>query len=262
LWWISNIVHLAHGGVMLVAGFALYVALGALGLPFILAFPLACALALASGVALDRFLYKPLIARGTDEMGLLTASLGVLIAIQYALTLVFGPEGVTMDADRLRGPLGLRLLPVVDLFAVLVVATTILIFIGLDLLVARTMIGRKMRAVAENPELARILGADTFTVQTIVGGIAAALVAPAAAFLLFSTGITPAEAFDIVLIAGVVALVGGRGSILGALVGGLLIGVAESVTTWQFAAGWRQLITFVFLYVLMLVRPQGLFGRA
>jgi|SRR5215467_4082578 len=262
LWWISGIVHLAHGGVMLAGGFALYVAFGALGLPFVLAFPLACVLALAAGLALDRFLYKPLIARGTDEMGLLTASLGTLITMQYALTLIFGPQGVTMDADRLRAPLVPRLLPVFDLFAVLAIAATALIFVGLWFLMAHTRIGREMRAVAENRDLARILGTDIRAVQTLVGAVAAALVMPAAAFLLFSTGITPPEALDIVLIASVVAIVGGRGSIHGALIGGIAIGIAESATTWQFAAGWRQLITFALLYALLLVRPQGLFGKA
>jgi branched-chain amino acid transport system permease protein len=59
----------------------------------------------------------------------------------------------------------------------------------------------------------------------------------------------------------VVAILGGRGSILGALLAGLSIGVAESVTSWQFATGWRQLITFSFLYVILLARPQGLFGK-
>src|SRR5215467_5938314 len=177
LWWISGIVHLAHGGVMLAGGFALYVAFGALGLPFVLAFPLACVLALAAGLALDRFLYKPLIARGTDEMGLLTASLGTLITMQYALTLIFGPQGVTMDADRLRAPL------VFDLFAVLAIAATALIFVGLWFLMAHTRIGREMRAVAENRDLARILGTDIRAVQTLVGAVAAALVMPAAAFL-------------------------------------------------------------------------------
>jgi branched-chain amino acid transport system permease protein len=169
---------------------------------------------------------------------------------------------VTMDADRLRRPLLPQLLPVFDGFAVLAIVTTILIFIALGLLMARTKIGREMRAVAENRELAHILGTNTLSVQRVVAGLAAALVVPAAAFLLFSTGITPAAALDIVLIAGVVAIVGGRGSILGALIGGLGIGIAESATTWYFAVGWRQLITFVLLYALLVARPQGLFGRA
>jgi branched-chain amino acid transport system permease protein len=90
--------------------------------------------------------------------------------------------------------------------------------------------------------------------------LSAALVAPAAILLLHSTGVAPTEALHIVLVAAVIAILGGRGSIAGALVGGLLIGLAESVMQWQFAAGWRQVIAFTFLYVLLLVRPQGLFG--
>lgn len=262
LWWSSGIVHLAHGGVLLAAGFALYVAFGVLGLPFAFAFPVTCVLTLATGLALEWFLYQPLIKRGTDEMGLLTASLGALLAIQYALTLVFGPDGATMDSEWLRVRLAPHLLPVLDIFAVLAMVVTMLTFIGLGLLMNKTKIGREMRAVAENRELASILGVDIRSVRLTVSGLAAILVIPAAGFLLFSTGITPPQALDIVLIASVVAIMGGRGSIHGALIAGLTIGVAESVTTWHFAAGWRQLITFLLLYVLLLARPQGLFGKA
>jgi branched-chain amino acid transport system permease protein len=79
--------------------------------------------------------------------------------------------------------------------------------------------------------------------------------------LLFSTGIVPSEALHVVLISAVVAIMGGRGSILGALMAGLVIGVAESATTFYLATGWRQLVTFLFLYGLLLARPQGLFGK-
>ena len=259
LWWLGDLVHLAHGGVLLGAGYAMFYVLSALGWPMWVAFPAGVAVAIVLGYGVDRLIYLPMLARGSSEMALLTASLGALIVFEYALTLLFGPEGVTLDAGALRTPLSPALLAV-DRYAVIAVGGTLLLFGGVTLFMRVTATGKAMRAVAENRELARVLGMDTRGVYRKASMLAAALVAPASILLLHSTGITPHESLHIVLVAAVIAILGGRGSILGALVGGLFIGLAESLMQWQFSAGWRQVVTFSVLYVLLLARPQGLFG--
>ncbi len=262
LWWVSGIVHLAHGGVMLAGGFALYVMLSAFGVSVIPAIAIGAGCSVIVGLAIDAIVYQPLLRRRTDEMGLLTASLGVLIVLEYALTIAFGPEGATLDPEGLRSPVFAGFLPVLDWFSALILLTTCVIFGALHLVMTRTETGRSLRAVADNPDLARVIGVDTPSVYRQVAALAAVLALPAAAFLLFNTGLAPSEALHIVLVSAVVAIIGGRGSMLGALVAGLTIGVAESATTWQLATGWRQFVTFAFLYFLLLVRPQGLFGKA
>jgi branched-chain amino acid transport system permease protein len=261
IWWVSGIVHLAHGGIMLAGGFALYVMLSAFGVPMIPSIVIGFACSVAAGLLIDMVVYQPLLRRHTDEMGLLTASLGVLIVLEYGLTIAFGPEGATLDPEGLRSPLFSGYLPVLDHFSALILFTTGLIFGALHLVMGRTGMGRGLRAVADNPDLARVIGVDTPLVSRQVAALGAVLSLPAAGFLLFNTGLAPNEALHIVLVSAVVAIIGGRGSMLGALVAGLAIGVAESATTWQLATGWRQLVTFVFLYGLLLVRPQGLFGK-
>jgi branched-chain amino acid transport system permease protein len=262
LWWVSGIVHLAHGGVMLAGGFALYVMLATFGVPFLPSLVVSAACGVATGLAIDTAVYQPLLRRHTDEMGLLTASLGILIVLEYGLTIAFGPEGATLDPDGLRSPLFAGFLPVLDRFSALILLTTGLIFGALHLVMTRTSTGRSLRAVADNPDLARVIGVDTASVYRWVAAFAAILSLPAATFLLFSTGLAPNEALHIVLVSAVVAIIGGRGSMSGALVAGIAIGVAESATTWQLSTGWRQLVTFALLYGLLLVRPQGLFGKA
>ncbi|MGH6641855.1 MAG: branched-chain amino acid ABC transporter permease [Bradyrhizobium sp.] len=261
LWWVSGIVHLAHGGVMLAGGFGLYVVLSAFGVPIIPAIAIGAACSVVAGLAIDTIVYQPLLRRRTDEMGLLTASLGALIVLEYVLTIAFGPEGATLDPEGLRSPVFPGFLPVLDRFSALILLTTGIIFGALHLVMTHTGTGRSLRAVADNPDLARVIGVDTPSVYRQVAALAAVLSLPAAAFLLFNTGLAPNEALHIVLVSAVVAIIGGRGSMLGALVAGLAIGVAESATTWQLATGWRQLVTFAFLYFLLLVRPQGLFGK-
>jgi len=259
LWWLGDLVHLAHGGVLLASGYGMFYVLSALGWPIWIAFPAGIAVAIVAGFAIDRLIYLPMLARGSSEMALLTASLGALIVFEYALTLLFGPEGVTLDAGTLRTPLTPELLAV-DRYAVIAVGGTLLLFGGVTLFMRLSATGKAMRAVAENRELARVLGMDTRAVYRKTSMLAAGLVAPASILLLHSTGMAPHESLHIVLVAAVIAILGGRGSILGALVGGLFIGLVESVMQWQFAAGWRQLVTFSVLYVLLLIRPQGLFG--
>lgn len=261
LWWISGIVHIAHGAVMLASGFALFSALqfGGFGLPASLIAGVVGGALL--GVIIETILYRPMIRRGTNEMGILTASLGTLIFFEYVITIIFGPEGATLDAGDLRNPVVPGLPLVVDRFSLLVIGVTLVTFLSLWLILSRTRMGREMRAIASNLDLAEVLGINARLVNLYAAVIAAVLCLPAAAFLLFSTGLVPTDALHIVLVASVVAILGGRGSLIGALIAGLLIGVAESAMTWQFAAGWRQLITFSLLYVLLLVRPQGLFGE-
>jgi branched-chain amino acid transport system permease protein len=260
LWWLADIVHLAHGGVMLAAGYVMFYALSVLGWPLPAALAVGLGGAIVLGLAVDALLYQPMHKRGSSEMATLTASLGALIVLEYGLTIVFGPEGVTLDAGGLRTPLLPEGLPSIDRYSLLVVGTTLAVFLAVAGFVRHTATGKAMRAVAENRELARVLGMSVVTVQRKATMLSAALVVPAGILLLHNTGIAPHDALHVVLVASVIAILGGRGSIAGALVGGLLIGIAESVMQWKFAAGWRQFVTFGFLYILLLVRPQGLFG--
>lgn len=262
LWWIAGVVHLAHGGILLAAGFSLYTFLSLLGLHPSIAAILALLATVASGLLIEVGIYRPLLARHTDEMGMLTASLGVLIVIEYVLTIAYGPEGVSLEPGNLRRAIAPGSGVAFDYYSAIIIAVTVAVFIGLSFFLRHSQLGREMRAVATNPELARTFGVSTGVVYTATAAIAAALALPAGTFLLFNTGITPHEALHLVLVASVVAIIGGRGSVLGALVAGVMIGIAESTMTFAFAAGWRQLVTFVILYALLMLRPQGLFRAA
>lgn len=260
LWWLADIVHLAHGGVIIVAGYAGYLVLAKLGAPLWVALLAAMLAAVVLGVLIDRLAYRRLSQRGSGEMGMLTASLGLLICLEYAVTVAFGPEGVQADAGSARAPFFPASGVLLDTYTLLVVGVTAAIFGGLTVLMRSTQLGRDMRAVAENPSLAHALGIRTLQVTTAASALAAAAGAPAALVYLYNRGVNPHDAVHIVLMGAIVAIFGGRGSIAGALIAALVIGVAESVMVWFFAAGWREVMTFGLLYILLLVRPQGLLG--
>jgi branched-chain amino acid transport system permease protein len=260
LWWVVGIVHLAHGGVTLAGGLIIYLVFERFGLPLPVAVAVGALAAVATGMLINSAIYAPLLKRNTDEMGLLTASLGALIVIEYVLTIAFGPDGTSLDAMSWRRPITPSL-PVFDRFAAFILVSTCAIFVALHLVMVRTELGRRLRAIASNPELAQIVGVRTTVATRHATAIAALLSLPAAAFLLFSTGLAPNEALHIVLVSAVIAIIGGRGSLPGALLAGLAVGVAESVAAWQLSTGWRQLVTFSVLYLVLLVRPQGLFSK-
>lgn len=260
LWWLADIVHLAHGGVIIVAGYAGYLAMAKLGAPVWVAVAVAIAAAVALGLLIERLAYRPLARRGSGEMGMLTASLGILICLEYAVTAFFGPEGVQADPGAARAPLFPGSGVLLDPYTVVVVGGTAVMFAALVALMRYSQLGKNMRAVAENPSLAHSLGINTLRVTMAGSAIAAAAGAPAALVYLYSRGVTPHDAIHIVLMGAIVAIFGGRGSIPGALIAALVIGVAESVMVWFFAAGWREVMTFGLLYVLLLVRPEGLLG--
>ncbi|MEX0729321.1 MAG: branched-chain amino acid ABC transporter permease [Aquisalimonadaceae bacterium] len=261
MWWLSDIVHLAHGGVMLVAGYVVFAVVAALGWPLALGLLLSLLVVMALSLIIDEVIYRPLQERKTSEMGLITASLGILIALEFGLIITFGPEGVSADAGGLRAPLASPMLMAFDGYSVLVLGTALVAFAALGLFMGYTRIGRELRAVAENRHLARVLGIDGRKAQRITCMLAAALVVPVSAFYLFNVGVTPHEILYIILIAAAVAIIGGRGSIAGALLAGLVVGVTESVMVWFFDSGWRLVVTFGLLYALLLIRPQGLFGK-
>ena len=260
LWWLADIIHLAHGGVIIAAGYAGYLVLTKLGAPLWVALAAAIFTAVILGVLIDRFAYQRLARRGSGEMGMLTASLGLLICLEYAITVIFGPEGVQAEAGSARTPLFPSSGVLLDVYTLAVAGCTAAVFTGLAIVMRYTQLGKNMRAVAENPSLAHSLGIKTLQVTTAASAIAAAAGAPAALVYLYNRGVTPHDAIHIVLMGAIVAIFGGRGSIAGALIAALLIGTAESIMVWFFDAGWREVMTFGLLYILLLVRPDGLLG--
>lgn len=259
LWWLTGIIHIAHGAVYLVAGYAMFALGVSAGLPFLLAMAGAIVTAVVAGAAVQLVIYRPFQRRAATEDAIITASLGILIIVQYVVVILFGPEGVSVDVG-LRKPLLADGPRVLDRFSVIAILSAVAATIGLHFLLRRTNLGKAMRAAAENDYLAEVLGLPIRRIQIIAHALAAAMVVPAAILFLCDTGVHPPEALHLVLMAAVVAILGGKGSVVGALVGGVAVGIAESGMVFILDAGWRQLITFSLLYVLLLVRPQGLFG--
>jgi len=235
----------------------------AVPLLLVIMFVLAAGLVGGLGVAIERFAYRPL--RDAPRIAPLITAIGVSFFLESAALLLFGAQyRVYNTSDFISLSSGIQIGSVtIDSVQILVLVLGLVLMAGLQLLVNRTRLGRQMRAVAADREAAEMLGINVNFVITATFFLGSALAGVAGIMggLLFNQ-VTATIGFIAGLKAFTAAVVGGIGSIPGAMLGGLLIGLAESFVTGYISSTYSNLIVFGILIVVMLLRPSGLLGRA
>jgi len=229
----------------------------------VIMFVLSAGLVGGLGVAIERFAYRPL--RDAPRIAPLITAIGVSFFLENAALLLFGAQyRVYNTPDFINPDSGIQIGSVtINSVQILVLVMGLILMVGLQQIVHRTKLGRQMRAVAADREAAEMLGVNVnFTISmTFFLGSALAGVAGVMAGLLFNQ-VTNTIGFIAGLKAFTAAVVGGIGSIPGAMLGGLLIGLAESFVTGYISSTYSNLLVFGLLIVVMLVRPSGLLGQA
>ncbi len=273
---ILNFANFAHGEFISWGAYLAFALNGALGLlvgqgsaplgPFsftwgLLAAGLAAA-ALTGGLALalDRVLFSRLRRTGEGIVAIM-ASFGASLALRSLLEALYtsSPAYFTR-ALQIAKPLapGIRATP----NQLATVALTAVLVVAVHLLATRTPLGRAMRAVSENPSLARVNGVDVAAVIRAAWLIGGALAAVSGLVVGLLVQIRPGMGFDLLLPLFAAAILGGIGSIPGAVLGGLVVGLSEAAAVALVGAQWRGAVAFVILIAVLLVRPNGLFGQA
>lgn len=211
------------------------------------------------GLFTERFLVRPLYGRGIDYPLLLTFGLSyVLVEI---IRMLFGVEGVPMSTPAgLRGAvnIGVGQFPLYRLFLIL---ATAFVIGGLWLVIERTRFGLIIRAGARDPEIVRVLGIDIARVWLLVFGLGTAIAGLSGILAAPIRAVTPEMGIPVLVESFVVTVVGGMGSLAGAVVAGLLVGVVFSLTS-LYAPDFAETSIFALMALVLLVRPQGLSGRA
>ncbi|HEY0735206.1 MAG TPA: branched-chain amino acid ABC transporter permease [Herpetosiphonaceae bacterium] len=279
---ILRIINFAHGAVFTLGAYFTYVLLGArfgfngvlanLALPFSLPFPLALLLGsmLAGliGVVVERLAFRPLRTRNADPLLTLVSSLGVAVALVNLIQYLVGAEIYTYPPRVLGGlpaavNFGTSTQPVpVRTVQIIIFAVSMVIVVLLTYLINATKIGKALQAVSEDATTASLLGINTdqlilftFFLSGFLGGVAGTLVGLSVSINGPYFGI----AFGLKGLA--VIVLGGLGDIPGAVLAGFIIGLAESFVPAQYVA-YKDAVAFALLFIMLLVRPQGLLGRA
>ncbi len=270
---VLKLLNFAHGDLYMIGAFTGYFVIQWFGGPSALTIPvplllvimlvLAAGLVGGLGVAIERFAYRPL--RNAPRIAPLITAIGISFFLENSALLLFGGQTrVYNTPDFISLSSGLSIGPVtISTVQIMVLVLGAALMISLQVLVNRTRLGRRMRAVAADREAAEMLGinvnmtiAVTFFLGSALAGVAGVM-----AGLMFNQ-VTNLIGFIVGLKAFTAAVVGGIGSIPGAMLGGLLIGMAESFITGYVSSTYTNLIVFGILIAVMLLRPSGLLGRA
>ena len=254
----TRITHFAYGPVYALSAYGCWVAAGPLGAPLWLAVIVGIATGAAAGAAAYLVVYRPFEREGSSPLVILIASLGLFIALENAIGVAFGTDTKVVPAPPagvfLWGPL------VVTSSQLAQVAALVVLGAGLALYVTRTRFGKAVLAMTDNPEMARVIGIDTVRVSLAAFVLGSAIAAVPACLILVKDGATAHMGFAAVFMAFVAVVVGGVGSLRGAVAGGLALGLVESTGMAKIPTEWQSSIAFVVLFLVLLFRPRGLFG--
>jgi branched-chain amino acid transport system permease protein len=253
-----TVVNFAHGAFFMVGAF-LGIYFQTLTGSFALSLVITPLVVGSVGMLAERFLVRPLYGRGIDYPLLLTFGLSyVLIELMRVL---FGIEGLPSSTPAmLRGSvdLGIGRFP---LYRLVLIGATAAVVLGLWLMIEKTRFGLIIRAGSRDPEIVRVLGVDVARVWLLVFGLGTAIAGLSGVLAAPTRAVNPEMGITVLAESFVVTVVGGMGSLMGAVVAGLLVGVVFSMTS-LLAPEFAELSIFVLMALVLLVRPQGLFGKA
>lgn len=255
---IVRLINFAHGDIIMVGAYAVWFLMVRLGVPAWAAVPLAILFSSLLGMGIEKVAYKPL--RNSARISLLITAIGISFLLQNLAQLVFGADP-RMFTNLFPGgiPFGGKDLPYVT---VVTVAVSGVLMIGLSILVSRTKIGKAMRAVSEDKDTAQLMGVNVNNTISFTFALGSALAAVAAVLYCSSYAqIQPTMGSMLGLKAFVAAVLGGIGSMPGAMLGGLLIGMAESLTKGYISSKLADAVVFGILIVVLLFKPAGILGR-
>ncbi len=257
---VMRIVNLAHGDLSILAAFLAVVAVESLGLNPFVALVLVAPLMAALGYGLQTLVLNRLLGQGILPPILVT--FGLSIIIQNGLLEIFSadsrrlnPGGIETASVALGGQLAVGWLPLITL------AVAVAILVGLQGLIGRLSVGRAFRATSDDQETAELMGIDNRRLYGLAMALSLGIVAVAGVFLGIRTTFTFASGPDRLLFAFEAVIIGGLGSLWGTLVGGAVLGVAQTVGA-KLSPGWGILTGHLVFLAVLLLRPQGLFVKA
>ena len=252
-------INIAHGSLYVIGAYAAFVFFS-LGTGIVAAFVLAILVTAIIGVLMDKAVYKPLRIRKSSSLMLLLASIGIFILVENLIIALFGAEVKTIRT----GPItqGFDLFgAIITQTQVVIIVISIVTLILVELFLLKTKTGKAMRATADNKDVAHVVGIDTERITAYMFALGAALAGSAGVLIAVEQNLEPTMGLIAIIKGFTAGVVGGLGSVRGAVAGAFLLGLIENIGIWFLPSGYKDAIAFVVLVIFLLFRPHGLFGR-
>jgi branched-chain amino acid transport system permease protein len=254
---ILGIAHFAHGSVAMSGGYLTFLFGERLGLGFFPAMALAmCAGALA-GLLIERLAYRPV--RDAPHINAFIIALGLTMMVEGLNLLAFGADQVVIQTPY-RGVFNVAGVAIAEL-RLLVILTAFMLIGAAAVLISHTKTGKSIRAVAQNRPAAVLMGVNVNRVSAIVFSVSSALGAAAGALVGALLAIAPGVGESLAVKGFAVLILGGLGSIPGAIVGGVVLGISESMAAGFISSAYKDVIAFLVMIAVLLFRPEGLLGK-
>lgn len=257
---IIRLINFAHGDIYMLGAFAGFIVTTHLGVSFLPAIILAMLFCAIFGVVMERLAYKPL--RNSPKIAALITAIGLSFFIEYTVMYFASPQPRTYPAgllsDQVYQPFGL----VIKAQELYIMGISLVLMLALQYIVHQTKVGKAMRAVSHDTEAATLMGINSDNIISFTFAIGSALAAAAGVLVgVYYNSIDPLMGMMPGLKAFVAAVLGGIGSIPGAVLGGMLMGVIETMVSGFYKSTWRDAVAFLVLILVLLVKPTGLMGK-
>jgi neutral amino acid transport system permease protein len=257
---ILRLVNFAHGDFLTFGAYMAYVVNVTWGAPLVVGVFWTMLATAVLGLLFERTLWGPMRAKHAGFLQLILMAIGLAFVLRALFTWVWGTQIRSLDVDRTSVVelLGLRIGQ--TQFIVVVVGITVLISVGLML--RFTLLGKRMRALSDDLDLAETSGIDTRRVILYTWIFAGALAGLAGTMAAATTNLRPEMGFELLLPIFAAVILGGIGDAFGALAAGMVLGVMTEWSTLLIDARWKTMVGFLVLVIVLVIRPQGIFGRA
>ena len=253
---ILRFANFSAGDLMTLGAYLALALVAGIGLPMPVAFVIAAAATAVSALVIDRVVYRHL--RRSPPVILLISSFGMALILRSLVQLIWGSSNQVYEPG-IELPLVIAGLRIKE-DQLYILGGTVLLVIAFHLFLQRSKIGKAMRAMSDNVDLARVTGIDTERVVLWTWILAGILAAAAGIFLGLDTRLHPVMGFRLLLPIFAAAILGGIGKPYGAIVGGMVIGIAQEMSTLFLAPPYKDAVAFAILVLMLIVRPQGLLG--
>lgn len=256
---ILRLTNFAHGDMLTMGAYIAFVFNVTIGVPFVIALVAAILISAALGVFFEFSLWRPMRKRKAGTLQLLLMTIGLAFVIRYVIQFIAGSEQKSLDIDTTTSITFLDLS--IGRMQLIVVIIAFVVLTAVALMLKRTSLGRQMRALSDNFDLAETTGVDTGRVVVYTWILAAGLAGLAGVLVIASIGsLNPNTGFTLLLPLFAAVVLGGIGNAFGALAGGLVIGITQEWSTLMVPFEWKTAVSFVVLVVVLIFRPQGIFG--